>query len=104
MENNYRIGVKEGLYFLCWLVCFYFVLVGLYCLKEKLLSACTERSLGSTDTYLRPSLRTNWGFYMSFHIESQQSCEGGALACTSLTGPVGEGKQPVCAGQLSPHG
>lgn len=49
--------------------------------------------------YLRATLCTNWGFYVSFLIESQQSCEGGALACTSLTGPVGEGKQAVCAGQ-----
>lgn len=47
MENNYKIRVKEGLYsFGVGLPAFYFVLIGLYCLNQKLLSTYAEGNLG----------------------------------------------------------
>lgn len=93
MIRKYRVGGERGIVLCVGSLCA-FVLVGLYCLKEVTVS--TYRGLGSTDTCLRLYSVGTGALTRELHTESHY------LAHTSLTGLVGEGKRPVCAGQPLP--
>lgn len=86
MENNYRIGVKEGMYsFLCRLACFLFCFGWSLLFETEVSVSMYKKEFRIKDIYLRPALHRD--FYMSYQIEFYQAGEGGALAQLSPTGP-----------------